>query len=193
MLLIIYAHPKTRGNGYSILQEVKKQLGRRKYEVLDLYAMRYDPVLKDEELYTAGKKKISKRNLEIQKKIRKAEGLVFVYPVWWGSMPAILKGFIDRVLTPPFAFEYVKKPIIGYIPQGNLNRKKAVIFCTTGSKKWQSWLILRNRFKSLVRNDMLGFCGIKTEVYQFAGAGKWDDKRRPEVEKMVRKGLKHLQ
>ncbi|MBW3019645.1 NAD(P)H-dependent oxidoreductase [Candidatus Woesearchaeota archaeon] len=186
MILVVYAHPKTKGNGYEILQEVKK----RKCEVLDLYAMKFDPVLRDNELYTAGKDSVSKKVLEIQKKIKKADGIVFIYPVWWGTMPAILKGFFDRVFTAPFAFEYVKKPIIGAVPKGNI-KKKAVVFLTTGAKKWQS-LLLGNRFKHVIKNDILEFCGINAKVFQFGGAERWDENRRPEIQEMVRKGLTFL-
>src|SRR5688500_7836161 len=45
---------------------------------------------------------------EAQKLIAAADHLVFVYPTWWGTMPALLKGFLDRVLTPGFAFEHIE-------------------------------------------------------------------------------------
>jgi NAD(P)H dehydrogenase (quinone) len=192
MVLIVYAHPKSKGNGYAILTEVRKQLGRRKYEVLDLYAMKYDPIMHDDELYTAGKKKISKQNLNIQKKIAKSKELIFIYPVWWGTMPAILKGFFDRVLTPPFAFQYVKKPIIGYMSKGNLKGKKATVFLTTGAKQWQSWALQGFKFGHIIKDDVLGFCGIKSKLFHLADCGKWDESRRAEVQKIVSKGLKYL-
>lgn len=43
--------------------------------------------------------------LDSQKKILWADHIVWIYPVWWGSVPALLKGFLDRVLIPGFAFK----------------------------------------------------------------------------------------
>ncbi|MGM0482905.1 MAG: NAD(P)H-dependent oxidoreductase, partial [Patescibacteria group bacterium] len=70
MILIIYAHPDTDGFNPRILKEVKRvlELNGESYEVLDLYEMDYDPVLKAGELYTAGNKEVSEENKGIQKK-----------------------------------------------------------------------------------------------------------------------------
>jgi len=107
-MLIIYAHPNKKGHCGYILEQVKKRLDkkREKYKILDLYQMKYDPLLKDEEHYTSGSHKVSKNNKIIQKKIKKSKKLIFIYPTWWNNMPAILKGFVDRVFIPKFAFSY---------------------------------------------------------------------------------------
>ena len=112
--LIIYAHPKTEGHCSTILYEVKKVMKekKKKYDLIDLYKIKYDPILHDEEHYTAGEghRKVSKENKKFQKMIKDTNELIFIYPIWWGSMPAILKGFIDRVFTSHFAYQY-KGPI----------------------------------------------------------------------------------
>jgi putative NADPH-quinone reductase len=71
--LIIFGHPDTNiGFAVNMLEAVKNRLQEREcdFEVLDLYKMNYDPVLKSSELYTAGNREISSENLQIQQKIK---------------------------------------------------------------------------------------------------------------------------
>ena len=191
--LVIYAHPNVEGHCSHILAEVKEQLGN--CDIIDLYKLKYDPVLHKNELYTKGKKAIDKLNKSFQQKIKKADNLIFIYPVWWGTMPAILKGFFDKVLTSPFAFQFVVKPFVsiiaGYLPEGRLKGKKAAVFVTTGAKKWQGKLI-GEKFKYIIRDDILGFCGIRAKIFQLANCKKWDAKRQPEIKRLVKQGLKFL-
>ena len=185
--LIIYAHPKTEGHCSTILKEVQNRLKAKSisYEVLNLYKMKYDPVLHEKEHYTARGKFISKQNTNIQKKILGTTELIFIYPIWWGSMPAILKGFFDRILTPNFAFKFSERGI----PIKLLKDKKAKIFVTSGSPKWFFLVTLLRPYK-LIQNDILGFCGIKSKVYHIANAKTFDDKKKLETKNIVAKALK---
>ena len=93
--LIIYAHPGSQGHCSETLLQVEQSLKSKSIEfrTIDLYKIRYNPVLCKEEIYTAGKPKLSKSTLKFQKMIKGADRLVFIYPLWWGTPPAILKGF----------------------------------------------------------------------------------------------------
>jgi len=184
--LIIYAHPKTPGHNPLVLEHVKTGLEKRNetYDVLDLYAMNYDPVLHEEEL---ANKQISKENKEIQKKIRDAQKLIFIYPVWWGAMPAILKGFIDKTFTSGFAFKYVN-----HRPVGLLQGKKAIVLMTSGAPKIYSKYFLGNRYQKSVKHDILEYCGIKTKVFQTDNAIELDEKQKTKIEKNVKNGLQWL-
>ena len=192
--LIIYAHPKTTGHCPTILKEVEKTLKNRNidYELIDLYKIKYDPVLHETEHYTTGHEKVSKQNLDFQNKIKKTNKLIFIYPVWWGSMPAIMKGFLDRVFTSGFAFKFKPAPIVGGIPIKLLKGTKAIVFLTTGTIKPLTFLIFGNRFKKLIRKDILGFFGINTKVYHIDGAMQLNEKQIKKIKKAVRKGLKHM-
>ena len=192
--LIVYAHPDHNGNCGAILSEVEKQLKQRKekYELLDLYAINYDPVLHDDELYSHGKRKVSAVNKKIQAKISATNKLIFIYPIWWGTMPAILKGFVDKVFTPYFAFRFVKVPIINGYPIKMLKGKKAACFVTTSSKWFITLLYSSNAFKQLIARDMLGFFGIKTRVYQIDNAIALNDSQARKIKHVVTKGLERL-
>ena len=95
--------------------------------------------------------------LHAQELIAVSDHLVFVYPTWWGTMPAILKGFIDRVFTPGFAFEDIEGGT-GYAPL--LRGKSAHIITTMDSPKWVYHLIYRSPGHNAMRRATLQFCGI---------------------------------
>ena len=185
-ILIIYAHPDTKGYCQTILDEVKSRLDYDKfiYEIIDLYKSNYDPVLHEEEHYTSGNRKITRLNRQLQERILKSDKLIFIYPLWWGSMPAILKGFFDRVLTPGFAYKFVDS-----IPIGLLKQKKAIVFITSGSPKFISSIYKFNRASKLIKRDILGFCGIKTKVCLFGNARKLTDKNTKKIKHIVNKAL----
>jgi len=193
MILIIYAHPGTKGFNSRTLEEVQKLLESqgKEYEVLDLYRMDYDPVLKREELYTAGNKQIAEENLEFQKKITQASGMIFVYPVWWGGMPAILKGFMERVFTPGFAFKYRKDKFIKSIPDKYLTDKRVVCFISSGAPRFLYALLL-HPIKIINKFIIFGFFGAKSKTLQVYKATKLESRKEREIERVVRQGVRWL-
>lgn len=171
--LIVYAHPDTKGNCPIMLDELTLQLERNaiKYEVLDLYKMKYDPVLHEKELYTRSGKVVSKRNKDIQKQISESDILYFIYPNWWGSMPAILKGFFEKVLLPKFAFEWKGKR-----PVGLLKGKTAVVYISTGAPQFVLPFYARLPRIHIKRN-ILSFCGIKSKVFMLGDCNEVNEEK----------------
>jgi len=193
--LIIYAHPRTKGHCPLILKEVEDWHRKNKigFEVIDLYKIRYDPVLHEEEHYTAGNRKVSKENIAFQQKIRDAEKMVFIHPVWWGSYPAILKGFIDRVFTSGFAFNLKPLGFLGIsIPVKHLKGKKAAVIQTTGSPKIITLTYFRNRFRKTLKNETLAFCGIKSRYFQIDKAIQLNDAQVAKVNRVSKKAMEWL-
>jgi len=184
---IIYAHPQSKGHSSTYLEKVKQNLDIKKikYEVIDLYKLKYDAILSDAELYSAGHKQISDQNLMFQNKIKESTGLIFIYPVWWGTMPAILKGFIDRVFTAGFAFEYKNNKPVGLL------KGKAAILMSTGSPAFLYYLMMRIP-ELIMRFGILNFCGIKSRAYKVFNANKLTDKNVKIIERNVYKALKYL-
>jgi len=187
-MLIIYAHPNKTGHCGYFLEQVKKQLQKNEvdFEILDLYEMNYDPVLKSDEHYTSGKKNVDKVNLQIQEKIKQNDKLIFIYPTWWNSVPAMLKGFMDRVFTSGFAFKYT-----GKIPH-SLLKGKAAIFTSSGAPRIYSRIIGRSGSIRVLKNDTLKFCGINSKAFVIGKARKLTDKNKSKIKKLVTKGLNYL-
>jgi putative NADPH-quinone reductase len=95
---------------------------------------------------------------DIQAAISWAQHLVFVYPNWWGSMPALLKGLFDRVLLPGYAFKYRENsPFWDKLLVG----RSAHAIVTMDTPPWYNWLVYRRPGHRQLRNNILGFCGIK--------------------------------
>jgi NAD(P)H dehydrogenase (quinone) len=96
--------------------------------------------------------------LQAQQNILWAEHLVWVFPVWWGGLPALLKGFIDRTFLPGFAFSKIEnslwwnKLLIG---------RSARIISTLDQPAWFYWLVNRRPTYHALKRMTLNFCGIK--------------------------------
>ncbi|CAM4254916.1 putative NADPH-quinone reductase [Paenibacillus endophyticus] len=95
--------------------------------------------------------------LEAQKLISWSDHIVFVYPTWWGAMPAILKGFIDRVFLPGFAFKYRENSSLW---DKLLKGKSAHLIVTADTPSWYNRLIYRRAGHNVMKRNILQFCGI---------------------------------
>ena len=93
-----------------------------------------------------------------QEKIKWADHLVWIYPVWWGSYPALLKGFIDRVFLPGFAFQKKENSVRW---DKYLTGKTARIICTLDQPAWYYRWIYKRPSHYAMKNLTLNFIGIK--------------------------------
>lgn len=96
--------------------------------------------------------------LSAQQAIAWAEHLVFAYPIWWGGAPALLKGFIDRIFLPGYAFQY--RPGKAF-PAQLLSGRTAQLLVTMDTPPWYYRWIYRMPGIHQLRKTTLEFCGIK--------------------------------
>ncbi|MFN7260010.1 MAG: NAD(P)H-dependent oxidoreductase [Cyclobacteriaceae bacterium] len=96
--------------------------------------------------------------VEGQNLIRWAEHLVFVYPTWWGSMPAIAKGFIDRVFLPGFAFKHHSGKVF---PEKLMQGKSMSLLVTMDSPTWWFFLVYGAAQYRMLRQLVFGYVGFK--------------------------------
>jgi NAD(P)H dehydrogenase (quinone) len=125
-ILIVYAHPNHHSFNAAILKQVQSHLSKKhSVQLLDLYAENFDPILR----FDNNNKRRNLKNLPQTKKYRNqiswADKLIFIFPIWWGGMPAILKGYIDSVFVSGFAYSNKKMGM-----DGHLNGKSAWIITT---------------------------------------------------------------
>jgi putative NADPH-quinone reductase len=90
-------------------------------------------------------------------KIKWADHLVWIYPVWWGSLPALLKGFIDRLFLPGFAFKKRENSVWW---DKLLTGKTARVISTLDQPAWYYWLVYRQPSNNAMKKLTLEFCGI---------------------------------
>ncbi|WP_411739944.1 NAD(P)H-dependent oxidoreductase [Peribacillus sp. S4] len=128
--LVVYAHPYADSLNHSIMETTVNALKKNGHEVVvrDLYALDFQPVLKPED--TAAMK-VGKTPDDIkteQEFIAEADVITFIYPIWWTGLPAILKGYVDRVFAFGFAYSAGPEGVIKL-----LEGKKGFIINTHGT------------------------------------------------------------
>ncbi|CAI8733289.1 NAD(P)H-dependent oxidoreductase [Priestia megaterium] len=128
--LIVYAHPNPESLNHAILDTTVNTLKKNGHEVVvrDLYALDFQPVLKpeDTEAMKAGQ---TPNDIKTEQEfISEAEAITFIYPIWWTGLPAILKGYVDRVFAYGFAYAPGEEGIIKL-----LKGKKGLIINTHGT------------------------------------------------------------
>jgi putative NADPH-quinone reductase len=107
-----------------------------------------------------------------------AQHIVFVYPNWWGTMPAVLKGFIDRVLLPGFAFRYREgTPFWDRLLTG----RSAHLIVTMDTPPWYYRLVFRMPGHNEMKRTILDFCGIKPVTITSLGPIKGSTKKKREA------------
>lgn len=174
-ILVINGHPDKESFCFALAESYKNGADSTSSicKLIHLIDLKFNPIL------TFGYRKISELEpdlIMIQKEILSADHLVFVYPNWWSTFPALLKGFIDRVFVPGFAFKYHKKdPFWDKLLKG----KTARLIVTMDTPKWYYWLINKNAGHNAMRIGVLEFCGIKpVKITVFSGIKSSDDNKR---------------
>lgn len=119
--------------------------------------------------------------------IQWADHMVWVYPTWWGTFPALMKGFIDRVFLPGKAFKYRENsPLWDKLLKG----KTARLITTMDSPLWYNWLIYSNAGHKAMKRATLEFCGVKPVKVTAFGKLRWqkEDARSRMIHKAEKLG-----
>ncbi|WP_106915194.1 NAD(P)H-dependent oxidoreductase [Chryseobacterium aurantiacum] len=123
--------------------------------------------------------------------IKWADHLVWVHPVWWGGLPALMKGFIDRLFLPGFAYQYRENSVWW---DQLLKEKTAHIITTLDQPGWYYWLVYGKPSVNQLKKSTLEFCGVKPVKVTYLGIirNSKEEQRVKWLEKVRRlgKGLK---
>ena len=163
--LIVYAHPNPKSFCHAIKEEIEARIKQQGAEpvVRDLYQQGFNSALSSGD-FVQFLQHVTPADIQKEQEfIRKADVLIFVYPVWWFSMPAILKGYIDRVFSRGFAYEPA-----GHIIKGLLPGKKVMIFSTTGGPRFAYFLLgYKAAIKTTIDAGIFKFCGMKVALHKY--------------------------
>ena len=185
-IFIVYGHYNDRSFNAAIKDTFIKTAEEKghKIDCLDLYKENFNPVFSGE--------KPGKEVLDHRKRIEESNVIVLIAPIWNFRMPAIVEGWIDKVLAPPWAFRF--KKIFGNYgyPIGNLIGKKAIVFCTYGSPQFAIRTFFLNMPTKRLRRGVFNICGITDVVYKrfFAVPFVSDNKRKKFLEDVKKTALK---
>lgn len=164
-VLIVTAHPSSYNltTGIAkIVQEEKEKKGSE-VDVVDLYRDKQLPFLTFED---SSEDHQTPEIEYYQEKIKAADEIVIVYPLWWGTIPAILKNWLDSVLMPGFAFTYGENGR----PKGLLQGKLVKIISTSGAPTFFYCINgIRRANKKIWKQTIVEFCGMKFEGFHLFG------------------------
>ena len=156
-ILILNGHPDRESYCFAIADAYKKGVlsSDAILKEINIRDLKFNPNL---EFGYRKRTKLEPDLIEAQEKIKWANHLVWIYPVWWGSYPAILKGFIDRVFLPGFAFEKRENSVWW---DKLLSNKTSRIISTLDQPAWYYKWINRQPSHSSIKKMTLNFVGIK--------------------------------
>ncbi len=151
--LIIVSHPKKESLNKEICQRIKEMLKDKRAEVkdIDLYRDNFEC-----KCFLNKEKDLNEKVKHYQELIRWSEEIIFIFPIWWQSYPAILKGFFDLVFTPKFAYRYSE---LG-LPIGLLKGRKVSVVRTFGGPKLYALIKGFGSWKAM-KKGTFKFCGLK--------------------------------
>ncbi len=157
---VILAHPDPGSFNHAIAAAAAQELARLGHTVRfhDLYAERFDPILPAGEIPMDAS--LPEGIREHCREITAAEGIVVVHPDWWGQPPAILKGWVDRVLRPGVAYKFLDGDAGEGIPVGLLKIRAAVVFNTSNTPAHREAKVFGDPLETLWKLCIFEFCGV---------------------------------
>ncbi|HIJ60921.1 MAG TPA: NAD(P)H-dependent oxidoreductase [Nitrospirae bacterium] len=176
--LIVFSHPNPKSFCGAIKEKVietYKSLGDE-VVVRDLYEMNFDPVLKSKDFEGLQSGNLPEDIKREQGYIKDADVITFIYPIWWTGLPAMVKGYIDRIFLHGFAYAIDENMNI----QPLLKGKKAIIFNTSGApKEYYDEIGMTRALEMTSDKGIFEFCGFEVLIHKFFGAVPYvDDKTR---------------
>ena len=164
-VLVILGHPRQGSFNHAIAEIASKTLLKNGHEVIfhDLCAERFDPLLPYEEI---------PKNAQLEPVVQKhcdeiagADGIIIIHPNWWGQPPAVLKGWIDRVIRPGVAYGFVEGDSGEGVPVGLLKAKAALIFNTSDTAEEREMKVFKDPLEAIWKNCIFDLCGVK-DIYR---------------------------
>jgi NAD(P)H dehydrogenase (quinone) len=157
---VILAHPDEKSFNHAIAQTVLKQLEKNGHSAIfhDLYEEKFDPLLVAEEI--ADDALLPQVIKEHCAEIGEADGIVIVHPNWWGQPPAILKGWIDRVIRPGIAYKFLEGDSGEGVPKGLLRAKTAIVFNSSNTDQEREINVFGDPLEMIWKNCVFGLCGV---------------------------------
>ena len=158
-VLVVLAHPNPDSFSHAIVDRLASTLANQDHavSVIDLYAIGYSSAMTRAELaaYPTSTPAIDPMVIEHTRLIQECSTIVFVYPTWWSSMPAILKGWIDRTMLPGVAFSVDPQTL--KLQPGLTNVRRLIGITTFGGPRLAS-LVVRDNGSKIVTRSLRAVC-----------------------------------
>lgn len=157
---VILAHPDNQSFNHAIATTAVTQLQKNGHSATfhDLYAEQFDPLLQSQEIPAE-----APLPPDIEKycaEINSADGIIIVHPNWWGQPPAILKGWVDRVMRPGVVYNFLDGDQGEGIPVGLLKARAAIVFNTANTPLKREHEVFEDPLQLLWKNCIFDLCGV---------------------------------
>jgi NAD(P)H dehydrogenase (quinone) len=158
---LILGHPRPGSFNHAIASAAREQLLADGHRVNfhDLCAERFDPLLPESEL--TSDIPLPGQLAKYCEEAVEADGFVIVHPNWWGQPPAIMKGWIDRVLRAGIAYRFLEGDNGEGIPVGLLRAKTALVFNTSNTPADREQKVFGDPLEALWKRCIFDLCGVK--------------------------------
>jgi putative NADPH-quinone reductase len=156
-ILVILGQPQRQSFGAALAQAYAEGARNSGAEVKELYLgdLKFDPA---GAMIRSSPPELESDLVKAQDAIKWAEHLVFVYPIWWGTIPALLKGFIERVFLPGFAVNFRdNSPLWDRLLTG----RSARLIVTLNTPSWIYRWVYGRPGHNTMKKTILEFCGVK--------------------------------
>ncbi|MEX2805450.1 NAD(P)H-dependent oxidoreductase [Streptococcus sp. H31] len=170
--LIVYAHPNPKSFNAAVLQTVTDNLSAtHTVQLIDLYADDFDPVLRFDDDHKRRDLTSDPATKRYRDLVTWADQFIFIFPIWWSGMPAMMKGFIDRVFVAGFAYHNTNTGL-----KGHLNGR-AWIITTHNTPAFIT--PFAQDYGKVLKGQILKSCGIRpVKISQLTGIEKISDQER---------------
>jgi len=148
-VVIVFNHPYDGSFCNAILGAVTKGLEKANHEIdlIHLDKDNFNPVMTSADLKAfRDKMPVDPKVMEYDNRIKTADHLVFIFPIWWELMPALMKGFVDKVIFPGIAYDY-KDASNTYMKPLWANLKGVTMMTTMNTPNWMYWALFGNAIK----------------------------------------------
>ena len=159
-IYVVLGHPKPGSFNHAIAETAVQTLQANGHEVMfhDLYQECFDPILPYGEIPDDAPLDPA---IEIHcKEISEADGIIVIHPNWWGQPPAILKGWVDRVIRPGVAYRFDEGDSGEGVPIGLLKAKAALVFNTANTPEERELNLFGDPLESLWKPCIFELCGV---------------------------------
>ena len=155
-VLIINGHPDKQSYNYELSEAYKKGANKTNaiIDTINISDLDFNPNLRFGYRQRTELEPDLKDSID---KIKKADHIVWLFPLWWAGLPALMKGFIDRTFLPGIAFEFIEGKAA---PIGLLKGKTSRIIITTDTPKWYDFIIMKRPVLKQFKKGTLEYCGI---------------------------------
>ena len=160
-IVLILSHPDKNSFNHAIAEAARQKLIDNGHTVVfhDLYAEKFDPIIQQTEIPKNGV--VDNLIKQHCAELTSSDGIIIVHPNWWGQPPAILKGWVDRVIRPGVAYEFEEGDNGEGVPIGLLKAHTAVVFNTSNTSAEREDNIFGDPLERLWKDCIFDFCGIK--------------------------------